>query len=107
MDHRLNLRIPMTLPVAIDSPQGAINGATLDISFEGVKVRLNAAFPQAHGTVYLCFEPDTLSITVPAIAVRRDGRDMGLMFGRYDGPADVYLTNRLSDALDSRQLAWR
>lgn len=100
MDHRLNLRIPIALPVQLLTSQCTIHGRTLDLSFEGARVRLSTVVPLPQGTVSLCFEPGTLGINVPAMVVRCDGDDLGIMFGRYDGPADIYLTNRLSEALD-------
>lgn len=100
MDNRLNVRVPIQLPVQLWTPDGVLLGATLDLSFEGTRVRLNVEAPRPQGTLQVCFEPDTVGVSVPAVAVRQEDGELGLMFGRYDGAADVYLTNRLSDALD-------
>lgn len=100
MDHRLNVRVPLELPVQLQIAEGTLSGTTVDLSFEGVRVRLHDDPPLPSGRVQVCFEPDAVGISVPAFAVRQDDVDLGLMFLRYHGEAETYLTNRISEALD-------
>ncbi|MEJ2686468.1 MAG: PilZ domain-containing protein, partial [Gammaproteobacteria bacterium] len=100
MDHRLNMRIPLELPVELWTADGVISGTTVDISFEGMRVHLDADPSLPAGTVQVCFEPNAVGVTLTAVAVRQAGLDLGLMFGRYDEPAEAYLEDRISEALD-------
>lgn len=100
MDHRLNMRIALELPVQLSTADGVVCGSTVDLGFEGMRVHVEEHPSLPTGTVQVCFEPGGVGITVPAVVVRQGGRDVGLMFGHYDGPAEAYLEDRLSAALD-------
>lgn len=54
MDHRLNMRIPLELPVELQTADGVVSGTTVDMSFEGMRVHLDAAPSLPEGTVQVC-----------------------------------------------------
>jgi len=99
MDNRMDMRLPICLPVRLSVPRLSIEGQTVDLSFGGTYVRLSSD-PSTGLSLYqsieLRFEPATAAIHVPAIVARQDERGLGLMFGNYAATADEYLADHIS-----------
>lgn len=101
MDHRLNLRMEVRLPVVVLTQEGAFPGVTSDFSFEGAQVHLDREPSLSKKRIIeLRFEPEDGGVSIPAVVVRKNGTELGLMFGHYGRAVDDYLTHRVSEAID-------
>jgi len=106
MEYRMDMRIPLRTPVLLVSRQGHMGGETLDLSFEGAKVRLSGE-PEAAvavgETVRLHLDPEHHTMSLPARVARREDGTIGLAFGPYAGPVETYLEELIAGFLSQRQ----
>jgi|GEM_PF-6103371 len=106
MEYRMDMRIPLRTPVLLVSRQGHLDGETLDLSFEGAKVRLSGE-PEAAvavgETVRLHLDPERHTMSLPARVARREDGTVGLAFGQYAAPVEAYLGELIAGFLSHRQ----
>ncbi|HKJ10466.1 MAG TPA: PilZ domain-containing protein [Gammaproteobacteria bacterium] len=100
MDHRMNMRVGVEVPVELRTANRTVRGLAVGLSFEGLSVSVDNAPPLDVGMVWVHFEPDTTDVAVPAIVVHQNHAEVGLMFGDYDGKGETYIGDVLSGALD-------
>lgn len=102
MDHRMNMRVGVELPVEISTINRTVRGLAIGLSFEGLRVSLDNNPPLPTGVVWVCFEPDTLAIKVPAVVAHQNHVEVGLMFGQYDQSVEAYLGSRVTEAIEHK-----
>ncbi len=100
MDHRMNMRVGVELPVEIQTRDRTVRGLAVGLSFEGMRVSLDNEPPLPEGMVSVSFEPDTVAVRMQAMVVHQNRAEVGFMFGHYDGDIETYLSNRLTEALE-------
>lgn len=100
MDHRMNMRVGVELPVEISTTDRTVRGLAIGLSFEGLRVSLDNDPPLPTGMVWVCLEPDTIAIKVQAMVIHQNDVEVGLMFGHYDQSVEVYLGNCVTEALE-------
>lgn len=107
MDHRMNMRVGVELPVEIQTRDRTVRGLAVGLSFEGMRASLDNEPPLPAGMVSVRFEPDTVGVKIQAMVVHQNRVEVGLMFGHYDGDTETYLGNRLTEALEHNGKASR
>lgn len=100
MDHRMNMRVGVEVPVELRTADRAVRGVAVGLSFDGLRVSLDKDRALDAGMVWVHFEPDTTDVAAPAIVVHQNHTEVGLMLGDYDSAAETYIGDVLSEALD-------
>lgn len=108
MEHRMNVRVPLRLPVSLsyacngDSPR-VVDGAIRNLSFDGACIEHGAAGLERGMLVRLALPSNPHGpFTLEALVLRTDAHGLGLMFAHYGDGTFERVAALLAPELDKR-----
>ena len=105
MEHRMNMRIPMYLPVGVNYPvkggRAGFRAVSRDLSFGGAFIEIGDTAPSTGAIVRLSFQtPLESSITVDALVLRGEADGFSVMFAYYGDEVFRQLTLVMEPAFE-------